>query len=155
MEKVHLRNAKKIKDMIDKMGFPVLSNAGETGVRLSWSIIHHAISSPDFMKESLLQMKLAAAQNDYLLELIAHTDDRIAYFQGRPQLYGTSMDWINGELCRTPVEDIDRMDLRRKSFGLPPISKVPNIPSMERPPKDALKKENEFKLWLVKVGRRI
>jgi hypothetical protein len=155
MEKVHLANAKKLQSLIEKKGFPVLSNAGDTGVRLSWLIIQHAISWPDFMKECLLQMRLAAAQNDYILELLAYTDDRIAYYEGRPQLYGTNMDWINGELCRTAIEDIDRLDMRRKSLGLPPVAKVPLVASMERPPKDPLKKENEFKLWLVKVGWRI
>lgn len=155
MEKVHLANARKLNAMIEKKGFPVLSNAGETGVRLSWLIIQHSISWPDFMKECLLQMRLAAAQNDYLLELLAYTDDRIAYFEGRPQLYGTNMEWIDGELCRTPIEDIDRLDMRRKSLGLPPIARVPITASMERPPKDPLKKEKEFKLWLVKVGWRI
>lgn len=155
MEKVHLSNAKKLKDLIEKKGFPVLSNAGEKSVRLSWLIIHHAISLPDFMRECLLQMRLAAAQSDYPLELLAYTDDRIAYFEDRPQLYGTSMDWINGELCRTPIEDIDKLDMRRKSLGLPSIMQVPIISSMDRPPKDPLKKEKEFKLWLVKVGWRI
>lgn len=152
MEKVHLANARKLSVMIQKMGFPVLSNAGEKGVRLSWLIIQHAISWPEFMRECLLQMRLAAAQNDYILELLAYTDDRIAYFEGRPQLYGTNMDWIDGELQRTPIEDIDRLDARRKSLGLPPIARVPIIATMERPPKDPKKKEQEFRAWLVKTG---
>lgn len=154
MEKVHLNNARRLNEMIKKMGFPVLSNAGEKGVRLSWLIIQHAISWPDFMKECLLQMRLAAAQHDYILELLAYTEDRIAYFEGRPQLYGTNCDWINGELKRTPIEDISKVDLRRKALGLPPLAQVPVNSSMERPPKDPKKKEREFNEWLVKVGWR-
>ena len=153
MEKIHLANAKKLSEMIQKMGFPVLSNAGEKGVRLSWLIIQHSISWPDFMREGLTQMRLAAAQNDYILELLAYIDDRIAYFEGRPQLYGTSFDWIDGELKRTPVEEIAKLDLRRKSLGLPPAK--PSLPAEDRPPKDPVKKAKEFHEWLVKVGWRV
>lgn len=154
MEKVHLNNARRLSEMIKKMGFPVLSNAGEKGVRLSWLIIQHSISWPDFMKECLLEMRLAAAQNDYILELLAYTEDRVAYFEGRPQLYGTNADWVNGELKRTPIEDITRVDVRRKSIGLPPLSSTPAQGPLDRPPKDPVKKEEEFRNWLIKVGWR-
>ncbi|WPU65936.1 DUF6624 domain-containing protein [Peredibacter starrii] len=152
MEKIHLANAKKLQSMIQKMGFPVLSNAGEKGVRLSWLIIHHAISWPDFMKEGLTQMRLAAAQHDYLLELLAYTDDRIAFYEDRPQLYGTNLDWIAGELKRTPIADPAFLDQRRKSLGLPPVSRVPIPTGEERPPKDPEKKLREFKEWQRRVG---
>lgn len=154
MEKVHLNNAKKLSEMIKKMGFPVLSNAGEKGVRLSWLIIQHSISWPAFMKECLQEMRLAAGQNDYILELMAYTDDRVAYFEGRPQLYGTNSDWIDGELKRTPIEDIAKVDIRRKGVGLPPISNVPVQSPMDRPPKDPEKKALEFKEWLIQTGWR-
>lgn len=154
LESIHLSNARKLAALIEKMGFPVLSNAGEKGVRLSWLIIQHAISWPDFMRESLVQMRLAAAQNDYILELLAYTDDRIAYFEGRPQLYGTNMDWIEGELRPTPIEDISRLDARRKSLGLPPVTQTPFFPAIERPPKNPERKKQEFEAWLIRVGWR-
>ncbi len=154
MEKIHIENARKLEALIEKHGFPVLSNAGEKGVRNSWLIIQHAISLPDFMRECLTQMRLAAAAQDYVLELIAYTEDRIRVFEGRPQLYGTNLDWVDGELKLTPVEEPEKLDLRRKSFGLPPISKVQTQYSLERPPKDAAKKKKEYEIWLRKTGWR-
>jgi hypothetical protein len=154
MERVHLANSQKLERMINKMGFPVLSNAGENGVRYSWLIIHHAISRPDFMRECLLQMRMAAAQNDYILELLACIEDRVAYFEGRSQIYGTNLDWVDGELKRTPIEDIAHVDLRRKGLGLPPLSKSAIVNSLDRPPKDPEKKAKDFKSWLVRVGWR-
>lgn len=152
MEKLHLSNARKLAMMIEKMGFPVLSNAGEKGVRLSWLIIQHSISWPDFMRECLTQMRLAAAHNDYILELLAYTDDRIAFYENRPQLYGTNLDWINGEFKRTPIADPAFLNQRRKSLGLPPISSVPVPPTEERPPRDPEKKLLEFSEWQQRVG---
>jgi hypothetical protein len=154
MEKLHLKNARKLKTMISQHGFPTLSNAGEQGVRLSWLIIHHSISWPDFMRDCVVQMRLAASQNDYLLDLLAYTEDRMAFFEGRPQLYGTNSDWINGELKRTPIEDPKNIDIRRKSMGLPPISED-IISDLDRPPKDAEKKAKQFREWLIRVGWRV
>lgn len=154
LEKVHVNNARRLQELIDKKGFPVLSNAGEKGVRLSWLIIQHAISLPDFMKKCLFEMRLAAGQQDYILELLAYTEDRVAYFEGRPQLYGTNTDWINGELKRTPIEDIGKVDLRRKAMGLLPINKTQVSSNIERPPRDPARKEKEFHEFLIRVGWR-
>lgn len=153
MEKLHLENARKLQSLIDQKSFPVLSNAGEQGVRLSWLIIQHSISSPDFMKESLVQMRLAASTHDYPLELLAYTEDRIAFFEGRAQLYGTNSDWQEGELKATPIEDPEKLSARRRSMGLPPMMAISPM-NQERPPKDPVKKAREFELWLKKVGWR-
>lgn len=155
MEKVHLENAAKLSKLIEKEGFPVLSNAGSEGVRLSWLIIHHSISLPAFMRESIIQMRLAAAQQDYILELLAYTEDRIAYFEGRPQLYGTNFDWEDGVLGPTPIADPEHLDVRRKSMGLPPLSTGLPLASHERPPKDPEGKLREFNQWLKRVGWRV
>lgn len=154
MEKIHLNNAKKLNAMIEKMGFPVLSNAGEKGVRLSWLIMHNSISLPDFMRECLMQMRLATTQSDYINELLAYTEDRVAYYEGRNQLYGTNRDWIGGELRPTPIEDLLRVNQRRKGLGLPPLNLMPIVSNLERPPKDSLKKAQAFETWLKKVGWR-
>jgi len=155
MEKVHLTNARKLKELIEKEGFPVLSNAGEEGVRLSWLIIQHAISWPDFMKECLTQIRLAAADNDYSLELLAYTEDRVAFFEGRPQVYGTNWDWQNAELRPTPIADPDGLAARRQAVGLPPLDLDRQTPTNEKPPKDPLTKEREFQEWLLRVGWRV
>lgn len=154
MEKVHKENAVKLQKMIEKLGFPVLSNAGEEGVRLSWMIIHNAISIPDLMREWLLQMRLAAASDDYPKELLAYTDDRIAFFEGRGQLYGTSFDWMDGELRPTLIEDPDHVDERRLALGLPPLAETLFKIVHSPPPKDPIKKAAEFQIWLTKVGWR-
>src|SRR4051812_9771350 len=85
MEKVHIENAKKLKVLVEKNGFPVLSSAGEKGVRLAWMIIMHAISLPDFMRECLTQIRLAAAAQDFPLDLLAYLEDRVLTFEGKGQ----------------------------------------------------------------------
>jgi hypothetical protein len=153
MEKVHLENAHKLQKLIDSRGFPVLSNAGEDAVRKAWLIIHNAISWPDFMKEGLLQMKFAASHQDFPMELIAYTEDRIRFFEGRPQLYGTNLDWQDGELKPTPIEAPDEANLRRRAMGIPPLESFTKN-TFDKPPKDPESKAQEFKKWLSRVGWR-
>ncbi len=155
MEKVHIENARKLEALVKKNGFPVLSNAGEKGVRLSWIIVIHAISLPDFMKEALTQMRLAAASQDYPLELLATIEDRVLYYEGKGQLYGTQFDWIEGELKPVPIQDISSLPYRRRSMGLPPMPEEVSRVTEERPPRDPAKKTLEFELWLKKVGWRV
>lgn len=152
MEKVHLENSRKLEAMIQKHGFPVLSSAGDEGLRLVWLIIQHSISRPDFMREALTQMRLAVVDNDWPRELLAYTEDCVAFFEGRGQLYGTYADWQDGELKPARIEDPEMLEYRRKSMGLPPMKK--DFVSNERPPKDPEKKRKEFEIWLKKTGWR-
>jgi hypothetical protein len=153
LEKVHTENARKLQKLIDKKSFPTLSNAGEKGVGQSWLIILHAISLPDFMRECLTEIRLAAAANDYPLDLLASLEDRIAVLEGRPQIYGTHRDWIKGELIPTPIEDPDLVNARRQGLGLPPMDPSPLITD-DLPPKDPEKKAREYEEWLKRVGWR-
>lgn len=155
MEKVHVENAGKLRALIEKHGFPVLSNAGEKGARLAWVIVMHAISLPDFIRECLTQMRLAAAAQDYDLVLLATLEDRVLFFEGKPQLYGTNYDWQDGDLKPTPIQDIASLPFRRRSMGLPPMPAEMSRVTEERPPKDPEKKAREFELWLKKVGWRV
>jgi hypothetical protein len=154
LEKVQKGNGLKLQAIIKVKGFPVLSNAGEEGVQLSWLIIQHAIPLPDFMRECLIEMRLAAAQDDYPKDLLAYTEDRVRFFEGRPQLFGTNFDWEDGELKPTPIEDPKFLDERRKAFGLPPLAETLTKVAISKPAKDPAKKALEFETWLRNVGWR-
>jgi len=155
LKKVQTENAHKLKLMLEQKGFPVLSSAGEEGVRLSWLIIHHAVSLPDFMRTCLEQMRMAGAQDDYPLDLLAYTEDKICFLEGREQVFGTHFDWIAGELKPTPIGDEKFLDERRKAAGLPPM--VESLPRVSHvpPPKDPDKRLSEMEAWLKEVGWRV
>lgn len=155
LKKVQTENAHKLKLMLEQRGFPVLSSAGEEGVRLSWLIIHHAVSLPDFMRTCLEQMRMAGAQDDYPLDLLAYTEDKICFLEGREQVFGTHFDWIAGELKPTPIGDEKFLDERRKAAGLPPMAEsLPRV-SHVPPPKDPDKRLSEMEAWLKEVGWRV
>jgi hypothetical protein len=155
LQRIHFENAQKLKALITKIGFPVLSNASEQGVKLSWLIIQHSLPDPEFLREALIQMRLAAGQEDYPLELLAHTEDLVAYLEGRSQIYGTYHEWIEGELKAAATIDLSFLPLRRQSMNLPSAqdSLPPHI--FSRPPKGNDEYHHQFEKWLKQVGWRI
>ena len=49
-------------------------------------------------------------------------EDRIRFFEGRPQRYGTQFDWdADGSLSLGEVDDPQRLAARRDAVGLPPL----------------------------------
>jgi hypothetical protein len=61
---------------------------------------------------------------------------------------------VDGELRRTPVEDPDRLDLRRRSMGLAPVAVSAGLNLRDRPPRDSAARTRDFEAWLVRVGWR-
>jgi hypothetical protein len=62
LEKVHLNNARRLAELIRSRGFPVPSNARDTGVRPSWPIVFHAGAWPLFVRDCLRELRLAAGR---------------------------------------------------------------------------------------------
>jgi hypothetical protein len=88
--------------------------------------------------------------------------DRIRFFEGRPQLYGTTLDWDSqGRLSPGPVEAPEEVDVRRAGLGLPPLAVAleqrlqETTGSKEPPPADPAARRTEFEAWARRVGWRM
>lgn len=148
MEHVHRLNAKRLREIIDEIGFPTISKVGKKASNSAWLIIQHAISEPSFMKNAYQLM--LENQTDIDLKNIAFLHDRIQFFQGKPQKFGTQ---LNADGTIYPVENKENLNNERKKYNLPKLSdleieKIPNIDKIEQ-----LENENfEYVLWRKKVG---
>ncbi len=88
-------------------------------------------------------------------------DDRIRFFEGRPQRYGTQFDWdAEGNLSPGEVEDPQRLAERRLAVGLPPLEEqIKEARSRatsegERPPADRRTYARAQDEWAARVGWR-
>ena len=88
-------------------------------------------------------------------------EDRIRFFEGRPQRYGTQLDWdAEGHLSPGEVEDPQRLVERRLAVGLPPLeAQVEETRSRatsegERPPADHQAYASARDEWAASVGWR-
>jgi hypothetical protein len=122
MQEVHDRNAARLVEIIAAHGWPGHSLVGEDGAGAAWLILQHAIAQPALQRRGLTLLREAALMGEVSAAQAAYLQDRICFFEGRPQVYGTQYDWDeNGELNPHPIEDMAGVDARRRSVGLGPL----------------------------------
>ena len=159
MAAVHAENAAALKRIIGEWGWPGRSLVGEQGAEAAWLVLQHSIAHPQLQRACLPLLKKAASAGEVPAHHVAYLADRICCFEGRPQRYGTQLDWDeNGELSPLPLEDADRVDRYRDSVGLGPLAeRVEEARSHAReegarPPEDIEKWQREKKAWAKSVG---
>ncbi len=159
MEALHNRNANKLNDIIDSIGYPTTDKVGKEASDAAWLIIQHSIGQPTFMKKCLQLLEIAV--NEYKADPInlAYLADRIAVFENKPQLYGTQFDWDeNGELNPNLIDDLRKVNQRRKSIGLCSLNQQIGVirerakNEKQSPPKDFIKRKREMEKWKQTVG---
>ena len=148
MEVIHLRNAKRLREIIAEIGYPTISKVGKVASNSAWLIVQHAIGEPNFMDDcyELLLENIA----DINLANLAYLYDRIQVFRSRPQRYGTQLTSCGNVY---PVEDTSTLNILRKRMNIPPldyieigkIEHVEQIPFLDQ-------KNDSYNEWRKKVG---
>ena len=125
MRALHEANARELELLVDEDGWPTCFESGEDGVQAAFLIAVHAISRPNFLRRCLTLMKSAANRGDIPAWHPATLEDRIRSLEGRPQIYGTQLDWDDDHLLSPlPIEDETTVDERRAKVGLPPLAEA-------------------------------
>lgn len=158
MKQLHNKNAKTLNEIIDSIGYPTIDKVGKAANQAAWLVIQHAIEQPHFMKKcaKLLENTIS---DKAIQRNLAYLTDRIAVFEGKPQLYGTQFDWNeNGELSPQLFDDLIKVNQRRKSIGLNTLEeqtviiRQQAINENESPPTDFDKRKREIDEWRKSVG---
>lgn len=159
MKALHNSNAKVLNDIIDAIGYPTIDKVGKESNEAAWLIIQHAIGQPAFMKKCAKLLDVAVRENKADPVDLAYLTDRIAVFEGKPQLYGTQFDWDeNGTLSPNKFDDINKVNERRKSIGLNTLEEQTEIirkrmqDEKQKPPADYEKRKQEIEEWKKSVG---
>lgn len=161
MARVHERNARRLRRIIESMGWPGTDLVGSEGAEAAWIILQHAIAEPDLLRQALPLLQAAAREGKASPRHAAMLEDRIRFFEGRPQRYGTQFDWDDeGNLSPGEVEDPQRLDERRRAIGLPPLAKQMEEAQSrataegDRPPADHTAYVRARDEWATSVGWR-
>jgi len=145
MEQLHLKNASRLEEIMNTIGYPTRSKVGEEASEAAWLIVQHAISKPALMKKCYTL--LSEAPNDVNPQNLAYLHDRICYFEGRPQKFGTQFD----DRGLYPVEDKAEMIQQRKALHLSAHDEG-LIVECKYAGTDLHPHDNEFNLWRKRVG---
>ena len=161
MAGVHERNARRLRQVIESVGWPGTDLVGPDGAEAAWLILQHAIAAPDLLRRALPLLEAAAREGNADPAHAAMLEDRIRFFEGRPQRFGTQLDWdAEGNLSPGDVDDPRRLPERRLAVGLPPLDEQVEearrraASEGERPPADRQAYARARDAWAARVGWR-
>jgi hypothetical protein len=117
-EDIHNYQEKRLKEIIEEIGWPTISKVGAEASNAAWLIAQHADRNVSFQKECL-ELMTAELETEVSEKDIAYLHDRICINEGRPQFFGTQMKRNEfGEYGPHPIEQEEFVDERRKEVGL-------------------------------------
>lgn len=161
MEALHRRHAQRLTDILDDHGWPSPADVGEQACEAAWLVLQHAIGDPPLQRRGAMLLADAVARGEASAARWAMLEDRIAVFEGRPQRYGTQLDWDeHGQLSPHTVEDPSGLDQRRAEVGLEPVQAALDrlrervAAEGQRAPADRIRSRQEQREWARRAGWR-
>jgi hypothetical protein len=123
MRGTHRRNGDRLSEIIDEIGWPGHRTVGPAAAAAAFTIVQHDIANPSLARRCLPLLRSAHLHGDIDPVQVAYLEDRIRAFEGRPQRYGTQMDWTDEAEFGSwpPVDEPGDLDRRRAAIGLPTI----------------------------------
>jgi hypothetical protein len=120
--KNHVRNIKKIKEILDKYDWPELALIGEQGNITICNVLQHA--DQETREHYIPLMKQAVMDKKLEPRYLVRAEDRIATDKGQLQIYGGQMKYYpeTKNFNVWPVFDPVNIDERRAEIGLEPIA---------------------------------
>lgn len=115
--RVDERNTKRLKEIVDRYGWPGKTLVGEQGASAAWLIVQHAVHDRPFQKEAL-KLMAEADRGEVDDKDLAFLVDRDRVLDRRDQVYGTQFHCVDGEHEPYPIEDAGDVDDRRDRVGL-------------------------------------
>lgn len=117
MRDIDAKHTARMKEIVDKFGWPGKSLVGIDGALAAWLLVQHADADPAFQRRCLKLMQSAPAEEVSNSDL-AYLVDRVRVNSGERQVYGTQFWMVDGRLVPRPIEDEANVDRRRADVGL-------------------------------------
>ena len=155
MEAVHTRNAARMREILSQHGWPTRTLVGVDGEEAAWMVVMHAIGDPDLLRKSLAVLENAVSAGEAPAWQFACLADRIAFFEGRPQRYGTQLDWDDeGYNSVYRLEDSEHVNEFRATVGLGPLERIGRDGQTVKDPESLRRDRERYEAWARKVGWR-
>ncbi len=156
MQRVHESNAARLEEVVESCGWPGKSLVDEDGAEAAWLLLQHAVSRPDLMRRCLPLLEQAAAGGEIPRRHVAYLTDRIRFFEGRPQVYGTHYAPDDrGRRTVYALEDAGAVNELRAAVGLEPLPEDARVPAVRAAPPEAVRRERAaLAQWARSVGWR-
>ncbi|WP_171163513.1 DUF4135 domain-containing protein [Streptomyces sp. I05A-00742] len=110
-----------LRTVVAEHGWPGRSLVGTVAAGAACRLLQHTTSDLDFRRHCLELVRAAAGIGDVPWRDVAYLTDTIRLAEGRPQVYGTKFDRVDGRLRPFPMEDPEAVDKRRAALGMEPL----------------------------------
>jgi len=122
MQRCHEQNADLLEAFIQDFGWPTPNLCGEEAHNAATLIALHAISKPSLQRLVLKQLEKSVHDDPAFTQAYTSLYDRIALYEGRPQLYGTQyFPSKNGWYLRD-LDSLESVNYARANVGLPALT---------------------------------
>lgn len=118
IEKIDQEHLPRLKAIVDQFGWPGFRTVGAEGADKMWLLVQHCDGEIEFQKTCLQLLKDSVAKGDAPKRHLAYLMDRVLVNEGKPQVYGTQVQIIEGKALPFPVEDPHNLDNLRKEMGI-------------------------------------
>ncbi|MFI6604297.1 DUF6624 domain-containing protein [Nonomuraea sp. NPDC050536] len=115
-------NTEWLAEVVERRGWPLITQVGEDGAQAAWLLAQHADASPQLQRDFHSALGRAVEQAEASRGNLAYLEDRVRVNAGRPQLYGTQFEGQGDGFRPWPIEDPGRLDERRAEAGLGPFT---------------------------------
>lgn len=121
VEHIDKDNTSRMKQIVNRYGWPGKSLLGAKGADDAWLLIQHADKDRPFQRECFAFVLSALDDGDISRPNAAMFIDRVLTGEGKPQLYGSQWAYEAGKLKPMPIMDPATVDQRRAAMHLMPL----------------------------------
>jgi hypothetical protein len=122
-DSVFSANLEWMRGVMAQRGWPGWRLVGEEGSHGAWLLLQHADRDTALQRTALGLLENAVRSGDASRRDLAYLTDRVRVAEGRPQVYGTQLQYDNrGCASPKPTEEPAQVDVRRASAGLEPVA---------------------------------
>ena len=118
MQAVDHRNAARMKEIVEKHGWPTRSMVADDGARCAWLLVQDGDHAVAFQSKCLKLMLSHKMNEQVFLVDLAYLTDRVLVNESKPQVYGTQLHIADGKHQPRPIRDPDNVDKRRPAMGM-------------------------------------
>lgn len=135
MENIDQRSTEYLRQIIEEIGWPIISKVGEKASHAAWLLIQHS-HELEFQKK-VLELMQNEPEGEVKKENIAFLQDRVLVNEERPQIYGTQYKLQDGKWIPVEIEDPENVDERRGQMRMPSLEE--DTAALNKGPKTSLK----------------
>lgn len=119
LEKLQDANTERLKDIVQRHGWPTLSMVGNDAAQGAWLVVQHADKDRAWQRQALALMEALVPANEVRKTDVAYLRDRLDIADSNTQRYGTQGRCVAKQVWQPwEITDPEHLEERRKAMDM-------------------------------------